>query len=687
MNVVLNQFASAARPHTPEEAIVDSYDGAEIADPYRWLEDSQSGRTREWIKQQTAYTRLYFDALTGRNRIRTRVEQLLAVEVFDTPFKVGNRCFFLKRPANGEQSVIAMREGLDGDDLVLVNPARMTGANIAALSILSISDDGRMLAYGIRQGGEDSQAVEILDVERRQVLPHRLGHGFHRGLVFSTNGKGFYYVHGDTGGTEFRSGRVYWHAFGTSSRDDEEIFRASDDPRVRVGLMGSFGGALLGYFVTHCYDTVRTTFYIHDVCSGTPPKLVVENLRQLFVPQFAHNRIVALTDLSSPNRSIVEINPECPQQENWQVIVPETSLQIQDFAVLDDRILVTYIDNCASRIDAFEFSGQRQYTIAGPCAGTMELFPTLPGSDTVFYSFTSFTHPLVVFSCHVRSGVQKVWASRDVPFNSSCLEVQRMSYESKDGTLIPIWLVSQKGRVRREALPTLLTAYGGFGRSVTPQFTAHGTFLLEQGCLFAIANIRGGSEFGQEWHDAGRRHNKQTAIDDFLAGADWLVKQGYTDPSRLAIAGGSNAGLLVGAALTQRPDLFRAVICLGPLLDMLRYHLFDSAYRWVDEYGSADDHTDLSSLMAYSPYHHVAHGVAYPAVMLISGDADTRCNPLHARKMAARLQAATNSNLPVLLDYKPRWGHTAVQPLGVRIESLTDRLAFLCHELGVGSFV
>jgi prolyl oligopeptidase len=301
----------------------------------------------------------------------------------------------------------------------------------------------------------------------------------------------------------------------------------------------------------------------------------------------------------------------------------------------------------------------------------------------LFYSFNSFTHPDAIFSYVAKTGEQTIWSERKAIFDRDSIEVRRIQVPSKDGVQVPMFLVGRKELRPSGEIPTILTGYGGFGKSVTPQFSAFATFLVEHGCLFAVANIRGGSELGEAWREDGRRHKRQNAFDDFVAAAEFLIKTGYTKPEKLAIAGGSNGGLLVGAALTQRPDLFSAVVCLGPLLDMLKYHRFDFAKIWIDEYGSADDSEDFPSLYAYSPYHRVQNGVAYPSVLLVSGDADTRCNPLHARKMAARLQAATVSDKPILLEYRAIRGHMPVLPLPVRIEALTDRLAFLCHQLGV----
>ena len=327
--------------------------------------------------------------------------------------------------------------------------------------------------------------------------------------------------------------------------------------------------------------------------------------------------------------------------------------------------------------------GKRLSTSISKINGTTRFFRLEHDCDIIFYEFSSFTSPPKIYCYEPKTGTDWVWASRQLPLNASSMKVRRLDYPSKDGTNVPIRLLSQDEPTPGRLQPTILTAYGGFGSSVTPKYTGFGSYLVERGCLFAIANIRGGSEFGEAWHEAGKLHNKQNAIDDFIAAAQWLVRQGYTTSDRLAIAGGSNAGLIVAAAMIQRPDLFRAVLCIGPLLDMLRYHLFDSAHRWVPEYGSAGNASDFASLMHYSPYHNVEDSVPYPAVMLVSGDSDSRCNPMHARKMTARLQAATSSGQPVLLDYRSRWGHMPVLSVNSRIDALTDRLSFLCAELGV----
>jgi prolyl oligopeptidase len=304
-------------------------------------------------------------------------------------------------------------------------------------------------------------------------------------------------------------------------------------------------------------------------------------------------------------------------------------------------------------------------------------------TDKLFYAYTSISKPTALYCYDARREEAATWSEVNSPVDASAIAVEETIYSSTDGTSVPIFLAARRDLLGSGPLPTFLTGYGGFGSCVTPRFTAFATFLMEQGFLFAVPALRGGSELGEQWHRAGKRENRQNSFNDFVAAAEWLVAQQRSISDRIAIGGGSNAGLLVGAAITQRPDLFRAAICFGPLLDMMRYHLFDFAAGWADEYGSPEDQEDFQTLFAYSPYHRVLDKAAYPAVLLISGDADTRCNPMHARKMAARLQAATSSTRPILLDYKAAWGHTPVQPLSTKIEALTDRIAFVCHELGV----
>jgi prolyl oligopeptidase len=677
--------AVQAPPRTPVEPVTEILHGIEITDPYRWLEDQNSPRTRKWLEEQTAYTRTYFDAIPDRERIRTRVSELLVQkEVISEPWNIGDRYFFLKREEGRELPVIVMRNGLFGEDTVLVDPAlRATGPS-TAVSIVSISRDGHFLAYSVRQGGTDHSSLEILDVERQTVLPDRLPEGFCTGFVFVPEGTGFYYSHRELHDSHPNYRAAFWHRFGTERSEDSETFVAGEEPNLFLGILDSPEVKTLAYSVSWAGKSPRTSVYLQEMSAKpAPAKVLIQGIEGCFAPFFVRGRLVAYTDFGASNFRIVQISPERPDPSNWQDIVPESDKRIQQFAVAGDQMFVTRIDRFSTNVDVFGLDGIRKDATAFPACGTIDLLNRSTATEKLFYSYTSIAKPAAVYSWDARRKQIFTWDEASAPGEPFEIAVEETLYSSTDGTSVPLFLAAGKDFLRSGPLPTFLTGYGGFGSCVTPRFTAFATFLMEQGFLFAVPALRGGSELGEAWHRAGKRENRQNSFNDFVAAAEWLIAEKRSASGSIAIGGGSNAGLLVGAAITQRPDLFRAAICLGPLLDMARYHLFDFAAGWADEYGSPEDQDDFLSLLAYSPYHHVLDRAAYPALLLISGDADTRCNPMHARKMTARLQNATSSTRPILLDYKPAWGHTPVQPLSMKIEALTDRLAFVCHELGV----
>lgn len=677
--------AAQSPPLTPVEPVTEILHGIEITDPYRWLEDQNSPRTRWWLEEQTTYTRAYFAAIPDRKRIRTRIQELLALkEINSDPWNVGDRYFFLKREQDGEQPVIAMRNGLFGEETVLVDPALRATGSSTAVSVVAISHDGHFLAYSVRQSGTDHSSVEILDVERRTVLPDRLPEGFCAGFVFAPDGTGFYYSHRELREPHADYRTALWHKFGTDRSQDRKTFLATEEPNLFLGILDSPEAKLLAYVLFFTGKSPRTSVYLQVMSSElSEARLVVEKIKGCFVPFFVRGRLLAYTDFAAPNFRIVRIDAQLPDPANWHDIVPESEKRIQQFAVAGDQVLVTRIDRFSTKVEVFGLDGRRKKSTAFPEAGTIDLLNRTSTTENLFYSYTSISEPTSVYFYDSHREKAVLWSAVKYPVGLPEIAVEETAYTSADGTSVPLFLATRKDLLHFGALPTFLTGYGGFGSCATPRFTAFASFLIEQGFLFAVPALRGGSELGEQWHHAGKGGNRQNSFDDFVAAAEWLIQEQRSIPGRVAIGGGSNAGLLVGAAITQRPDLFRAAICLGPLLDMVRYHLFDFAAGWADEYGSPDDEQDFNSLQKYSPYHRVRDGADYPAVLLISGDADTRCNPMHARKMTARLQTANRSEYPILLDYKPNWGHMPVQPLSSKIESLADRLGFVCHELGV----
>jgi prolyl oligopeptidase len=668
-------------PAAAREPVTEVLHGVTITDPYRWLEEQNSPGTREWIAAQSAYTRSYLASIPGRAEIRNRVENILAVQAYRDPRKAGKRCFFLKREAYQEQPVLVMREGESDEDIVLLDPVRMIGSPQATVDILAISPNGKFLAFAVRSGGEDCAPIGFLDVDCGQVLGDRLPAGLCGGLMLSEDRRGVYYVHRALNSPRPYYQAVFWHTFGTSFENDNEIFFLDELPDLRLIIAAACEMKLFLYRAATLQDPMRSDFYLHDLESGGARK-ILENIKGIFCPFFVGSRLFAFTDFQAPNRRIVAIDLENPAPAGWRTVVPEEKFPIVQFAVAGDLLALVYMENLVHQVLTFDLTGKVRGELPTPGEGSIQLCYQQQPTDTLFYQFSSFAHPPEIYRYRHGTGVRAMDSASAASGRTSSMNVKRVRYPAKDGTLIPMFLVSKNASSNGPG-PVFLTAYGGFGTSITPRFTAYATILMELGCVFAVANVRGGAEFGKEWHEAAKRHKRQTAIDDFLSAAEWLLAEEIAEPGRIAIGGGSNAGLLVGAALTQRPDLFRTVLCLGPLLDMLRYHKFDLASYWIEEFGSADVADDFQALHGYSPYHRIQDGVAYPAVMFISGDADTRCNPMHTRKMAARLQAATISGHPILLDYKPAWGHIPVQPLTTRIEALTDRLLFLCHELNL----
>ncbi|MCI0724317.1 MAG: prolyl oligopeptidase family serine peptidase, partial [Acidobacteria bacterium] len=541
--------------------------------------------------------------------------------------------------------------------------------------------DGRLLLYEVKEGGERTGTFELLEIETRKRLPDLLPRGYLRGFAFAPDCKSFYYVQEALGAKRPFYRAAYHHILGTPSSEDQEMFCAGEDEKIRLILFSD--RERLAFFVLHFLEKTFTDVYLKPFDVAGPPDLIFRDADYLLGLRLMQEKILAITDRNAPNRRIVEIRLREDGQHQWIDIVPESDCSIQDWHVVGDRLFVAYMKDLAQRVCIFDLGGQKLGNIPIRGDETLRMLGGSPDSDELLLETESFTEPVGIFRYSITSNNRTLWAKRRIPFDSAAYSYSQVWFTSKDGTRIPMFLVGRHEVLNGTDNPTIMTSYGGYGVSMTPQFSVFVAFLMERGCLFALPNIRGGSELGVEWHNAAKRRNRQTAYDDFLCAAEWLITMGRTDPERLATFGGSNSGLLVGAALTQRPDLFRAVVCMVPMLDMLRYHLFDNAHVWKDEFGSADDPEDFTVLAKYSPYHRVRDGVAYPAMMIVSGDADRNCNPLHARKMTARLQAANISEHPIFLDYSKFRGHSPVLPLSERTEALTDRMAFLCDQLNL----
>jgi prolyl oligopeptidase len=670
----------ATPPRTKMQPVTDVLHGIELVDPYRWLEDQQSPETRAWIEQQNRYTDEVVGNWPGRRQIVARLEELMKVEDVSLPVVRGTRYFFLKRAADQDLSTICLREGRDGDDQVLIDPHTLSPDGSQTVNLLDVSKDGTLLVYGIRQGGEDEISVHLFDVAARKDLPDRLPRARYFGISLTPDKRELFYTRHDDAGS-----RVFRHKIGGDTAQARQIFGEDYGPGQIVSPSLSYEGRYLIIHVFYGSAAPKSDVYFQDLTTDEPIRPIVNDVEARFSGQAVGDRLFLQTNWDAPNGRILAVDLKNPARDNWQEILPHGEAVLRGFSLVGGRLFVNQLQNVMSQVKVFETDGTHVRDIAFPAMGTVGSVGGHWGQDEAFFSFGSFHIPETIYRAEVSTGDQTEWAKTNVPIESDQFKLSQVWYASKDGTKVPMFLLHKRGIKLDGTNPTLLYGYGGFNISLTPRFSARAAAWVEHGGVFAVANLRGGGEFGEDWHRAGMLENKQNVFDDFHAAAEWLIENKYTQPSKLAIAGGSNGGLLVGAALTQRPELFRAVVCSYPLLDMVRYHQFLVARFWVPEYGSSEDPEQFEVLRKYSPYHNVKPGTSYPAVLFITGDADTRVDPLHARKMAALLQAHASAERPVMLRYDTKLGHSGGRPVSQQIEDLSYELSFLLSQLQVMS--
>jgi prolyl oligopeptidase len=668
---------STSVPKTRTDDVTETVHGVVIRDPYRWLEDQQSPETRAWIDAQNLYTRSVLDPLPGRAAISKRLEELLKTDRFGTPVERNGRYFFTRRLADQNQYTLCLRNGLNGADEVLIDPNKSGGDQTTSVNILDVSEDGKWLVYGTRQGGEDEEAVTILDVDAHKEID-RLPRSRFFSLGITPDKRDVYYSKSLPEGS-----RVYHHVIGKDVASDEQIFGKDTGPTEFVVADVSHDGRYLGLYIGHGPGK-KTEIFVKDLQANGPIATIVNDIDAEFTCEFAGGQMFAETNWNAPNGRILAIDLANPGRANWREVVPESKSVIESFSVTGGRLAVNYLESVNSRVKILDAAGKPIRDITFPSLGTVTAVAGRWDSHEAFYTFTSFAQPATIYRYDVATGKQDVWARVKAPIDPAQFQVRQVWYPSKDKTRVPMFLVYKKGLKLDGNRPTLLYGYGGFLVNETPAFRTDAVIFAEHGGIFALPNLRGGGEFGEKWHLAGMQANKQNVFDDFTSAAEWLIENGYTKPAHLAISGGSNGGLLVGAALTQRPDLFQAVACQYPLLDMVRYQRFLLGKLWIPEYGSSEDAKEFEVLYKYSPYQHVKKGEKYPAALFVTGDSDTRVAPLHARKMTALVQASTGSDRPVMLRYDTKAGHSAGLPVSKQVEELTDVLSFLLAEVGAG---
>jgi prolyl oligopeptidase len=672
------QAVPAGPPPTRRDDFREVLHGVEVVDPYRWLEEGSSPETRAWIDAQNRYTHATVGAAAGREAIRQRLTALSRYDTQTAPLRRGGRYFLSRRRASDALSVHYVREARESADHVLLDPHPLSPDHTVDVSVMDVSEDGRFLVYGLRRGGEDETELHVRDVARRLDLPDVLPRGLYRGVSLMPDGSGFYYAAQDR-----RSGiRIRYHALGTAPGQDAEVFGSGYGPSQWIGAQVSPDGRRVLFTVQHGW--ARNEVYVQELPARGKARTIVKDVEAHFRPAFAGDRLILQTDWKAPRWRIVEVDLANPAPERWREIVPEGADTIQGFVPAGGKLLVHSLRDVASRLRVVALDGTTLGELPLPGSGSVGSIQGRWSDDEAFFDFTSYTTPRATWRADVRTRTVEAWWRPQVPFDTQAFETRQAWYTSRDGTRVPMFVTHRRGLALDGRRPTLLTGYGGFNVSLLPGFNPSAAWWLEQGGVYAVANLRGGGEFGEAWHRAGMLENKQNVFDDFIAAAEWLIAGRYTEPGRLAIRGGSNGGLLVGAAFTQRPELFRAVLCDFPDLDMVGYHRFENNNPpALLEYGDAARPEQFTFLHAYSPYQKVREGVKYPAVLFTTGDADTRVPPLQARKMTARMQAASSSGWPVLLLYDTKAGHAGGRPVGKVVEDSALQMAFLAAQLGM----
>jgi prolyl oligopeptidase len=668
-----------APPATRQDNVKETIHGVEIVDPYRWLEDQDAKEVRDWVSAENAYTHSQLDKLPSRPAIYKRLMEMLRHDTMGSPFlRENGYYFFTKKGADQDLPSIFRRKGPSGPDELLIDPQPMSPDHTTSVTMEDVTDDGSRMIYAVRHGGEDETELHIMDANAHHDLPEVFPRALYYGVSWKKDKSGFYY----TVGRRDSGKRMYYHALGTEVAKDKEIFGEGYGPDTWIDGGVSENGRYL--LISVQAGWAKDDLFIQDIQENGPVRPLIKDLNAHFTPKFAGDYLIVQTDWKAPLNRILKIDLRHPEQENWKEIVPESKDTIESFALIGGKLFVNYMHNVTSRIAIFSADGKPMGEVELPSLGSAGMYGRWDQDEGIL-TFSSYTTPASIYRYSASTGKRDLWYRNDVPFDSDRYEMEQVWYTSKDGTKVPMFLVHRKGYKPDGKTPTVLYGYGGFNISLTPNFRTDAAWWVEQGGVYAVANLRGGSEFGEAWHKAGMLDKKQNVFDDFIAAAEWLIKNKYTNSDKLAIWGGSNGGLLMGAVTTQRPDLFRAVICEHPDLDMVRY------YKWTRnnnppallEYGNAADPQQFKFLYAYSPYQHVQPKTKYPAVLFTSGDADTRVPPEQARKMAARMQADTNSGRPVLLLYDTKAGHSGGRPFSQVVDELSLKMAFLEWQLGM----
>jgi prolyl oligopeptidase len=672
-------------PAAKKGAIVQDYGAVKVADPYRWLENADDPETARWVEAENALTRSYLDG-PRREAIKARLTELLDFPRVSVPEKQGTRYFFTRNSGLQNQSVLYVREGRAGADRILIDPNALSPDGTVALVGTSPTQDGALLGYSLSRSGSDRQEMYVRDVATGKDLPDKVLAKF-SAIVWTPDKAGFYYTRfPDPGsvpaGDENYFAKVYYHRLGESQDKDALVFESPEGKEVIWGASLTLDGRYL-ILTGNEGSSDKSEVWVADRKGDGKPALLFKGFASAYAyVGDADGRLFFMTDNGAPLWRLVAVDVAHGAREAVTVLA-EGKERLESASIVDKRIVAKRLQDASNRLFVHALDGRQVAAIPLPALGTISSITGEADDTEMFFDFTSFAYPSTPFRYDFTTGQTTEFAHVDAKVDASAYEVKQAWYPSKDGTKVPMFIVHKKGLALDGRRPTILYGYGGFNINMTPTFSASKLYWLEKGGVYALANLRGGGEFGEAWHEAGMLERKQNVFDDFTSAAEWLVKSGYTSRERLAIQGGSNGGLLVGVALTQRPDLFGAVVCQVPVADMLRYHLFTVGRFWIPEYGSGDDPKQFPFLYKYSPYHNVKEGTAYPPTLVTTADTDDRVAPGLAKKFAARLQAATGGEAPILIRVETKAGHGGGKPVSKQIDEIADIYAFLFRALKV----
>ena len=677
-------------PETPTVPQVDDYHGTRVADPYRWLEDDirENNDVAAWVEAQNQVTFGYLKQIPERESIEKRLTQLWNFERFSVPTRAGGRYFFFRNDGLQNQSVLYMQQTLDDEPVVLIDPNRWSDDGTVAMASVEFSDDGQYAAYGIQDGGSDWRTWKVLNIRTRRHLPDELQWVKFSGIVWTPDSEGFFYARYDAPqeGDEFQSlnlnQKVYYHRVGTSQQEDRLIYERPDHPDWGFGISVSEDGSYLILTVWKGTDD-RYRIVVDDLTRpDQEPFELIDNFDYEYT--FAGNNETLLyfqTNRDAPRRRVIGIDLEHPEIESWKEIIAQTDNTLTSVDIVGGQFLVTYLQDAKTQVRQYSLEGKHVRDVWLPGIGAASGFRGDYDHPETFYSFSSFATPPATYRYDAATGESSLLRRVDVDFDPDDYKTSQVFYQSKDGTQVPMFITHRKGLERDGSNPVLLYGYGGFNISLTPRFSVSRLAWMEMGGVFAMPSLRGGGEYGEPWHKAGTKLQKQNVFDDFIAAAEWLIDNQYTTSPRLAIQGGSNGGLLVGACMTQRPDLFGACLPAVGVMDMLRFHQFTAGRFWVDDYGSAEDPDEFRALLAYSPLQNLKSGVSYPATLVTTADRDDRVVPGHSFKFSAMLQNCHVGINPVLIRIETRAGHGAGKPTAKVIEEVADQWAFLVRNL------